>query len=271
MAHNRMQEATDRLMCVFQKHAAVLVSYQQGGITIPNVLATVGRTPFDVVDGEVMLAHESRDYIIKKSDLFVSGVQITPASGDRITEEDGRIYEVSIPKPFFVLENIGPAGSVFKVYTVGPMGYAPPLPTPPVITSSATIIGVQGQFLTYQIVATNGPTSYGAIGLPSGLTVDTVAGIVSGTPTVNGTFNVIVTATNIYGTASQTVTAYLTSSSGAIVDNTVVHGYSALKTPPDTQPTLPQLYPVVWQDADGNWFDAGPGDIVWTQRVDLGK
>ena len=248
-----MQEATDRLMCVFQEHASVTVSYQQGGITISNVLATVGRTPFDVVDGEVMLAHESRDYIIKKSDLFVGGVQITPASGDRITEEDGRIYEVSIPKPFFVLENIGPAGSVFKIHTMGPVTYS--LIPVPVISSAKTTTAMVGEAFSYQITATNDPTIFGAEDLPDGLAINVVTGLITGIPTTYGQQIFTVTATSSTGTGSQEVTI--------TVAGITIAAYSALLTPPTVPPvelppntvTHPQTFEIHYTDADGvNWL-----------------
>ena len=119
---NRMQEATDRLMSRFQGSAAVTITYAHGNIAIARIPATVGRTLFEVMDGPVMIAHESRDYIMQKSDLVTAdGEQLIPASGDRITEADGRIYSVSVPKPFNVYESMGPGGTVFKIHTVGPI------------------------------------------------------------------------------------------------------------------------------------------------------
>jgi len=117
---NRMQEAVDRLMGKFQKSAAVIVSYSRGAMIITGILATVGRTPFDVVQGDVMIAHESRDYMIARADLVSGGTPMIPMNGDRITEADGRIYEVSIPKPYNVYESMGPDSTVFKIHTIGP-------------------------------------------------------------------------------------------------------------------------------------------------------
>ena len=118
---NRMQEATDRLMSTFQRHASVLVTYKQGDYVITGVPATIGRTPYEVQEGEVWIAHESRDYIIKKTDLIADGTQLTPASGDLITEADGLIYEATVPRPNYVYESIGPSGSVYKIHTLGPV------------------------------------------------------------------------------------------------------------------------------------------------------
>ncbi|MGA2988481.1 MAG: putative Ig domain-containing protein, partial [Terriglobia bacterium] len=49
----------------------------------------------------------------------------------------------------------------------------------PVITSAATASGMEGSGFSYQITATNGPSSYGATGLPVGLTVNSGTGLIS--------------------------------------------------------------------------------------------
>ena len=41
--------------------------------------------------------------------------------------------------------------------------------------------------------------TFSATGLPTGMTCAAVTGIISGTPTVNNTFNVVVTAASVYG------------------------------------------------------------------------
>ena len=75
------------------------------------------------------------------------------------------------------------------------------LKAPPVVTSSPTVTGTAGSWLGYQITATNNPTSYSATGLPSGLTVNAVTGLISGTPTNTGTFSASIGATLTTGTA----------------------------------------------------------------------
>src|SRR5262249_15420886 len=69
-----------------------------------------------------------------------------------------------------------------------------PQPLAPVVTSSATAAAVVGAPFSYQITATNSPTSFGAAGLPPGLTLG--AGLISGMPTTAGTFQVAISATN---------------------------------------------------------------------------
>ena len=116
---NRMQRGLDHLIDRFKHFNGVTVTYIRGGIQIGNLVGSVGRTMYDVLDGDVMIAHEMRDYIIEKSDLLISSTQIIPQSGDRIVESDGRIYEVSCPKGMNLYESFGPDGTVFKIHTVG--------------------------------------------------------------------------------------------------------------------------------------------------------
>lgn len=59
---------------------------------------------------------------------------------------------------------------------------------------------------TYQITAINNPTSYGATGLPMGLSIDTGNGLISGIPLETGTFYVTLTATNGTGTGTGALT-----------------------------------------------------------------
>jgi hypothetical protein len=75
----------------------------------------------------------------------------------------------------------------------------------PVITSQ-TVAGTVAQALSYQIPATNAPTSYTAAPLPPGLSLNATTGVISGAPTTAATFVVNLTATNATGTANGTVT-----------------------------------------------------------------
>ncbi|MBX3737116.1 MAG: immunoglobulin domain-containing protein [Candidatus Didemnitutus sp.] len=72
-------------------------------------------------------------------------------------------------------------------------------PNTPVITSGNSAAGRVGQVFSYQITASNSPTSYVATGLPAGLTFDGALGTISGTPTTSGTFTVTISAVNANG------------------------------------------------------------------------
>jgi hypothetical protein len=79
-------------------------------------------------------------------------------------------------------------------------------PTSPAITSATSASGTVGSAFSYQITATNSPTSYGASGLPAGLSVNTVTGLISGAPTTAGTSSVTLSATNSGGIGNATLT-----------------------------------------------------------------
>lgn len=92
----------------------------------------------------------------------------------------------------------------------------------PQITSPLTDSGVEGTAYSYAIMATNAPTSYDAVDLPAGLSVDTNTGIISGTPTVHGVFEIPLTATNDSGTRNPVLlTLTLIAASGTLSKTTI--------------------------------------------------
>src|SRR5437588_254877 len=75
----------------------------------------------------------------------------------------------------------------------------------PVITSPCAAHLFTSVPFTYQITATNSPTSFDAVGLPTGLTVDTSTGIISGSRGFAGSWSVTISATNGSGTGTQNI------------------------------------------------------------------
>jgi len=70
----------------------------------------------------------------------------------------------------------------------------------PVVTSPATLTLTLGSSLTYQVVATNGPNTFSATGLPSGLNFNAATGVLSGKPSAAGTTTISIFVTNPGGT-----------------------------------------------------------------------
>ena len=79
-------------------------------------------------------------------------------------------------------------------------------PSPPVITSSASDSVYVGQAFSYQITASNSPTSYDATGLPASWSVNKSTGVISGIPTTASTISATLSAANAGGTGLATLT-----------------------------------------------------------------
>jgi Putative Ig domain len=105
-------------------------------------------------------------------------------------------------------------------------------PPPPVITSANTAGAVRLQPFSFQVTASNQPTGFSMDGQPSGLKLHATNGLLSGTPTSGGTFNMILRATNGSGTTFQNFT--LTVATGSPTPSP-----SATAPPPTPTPTPP--------------------------------
>ncbi len=72
----------------------------------------------------------------------------------------------------------------------------------PEITSPLTATATVGEVFTYSIEASGDPTSYDAVGLPEGLSLDPVTGLITGTPTTRegSPVQILISATNASGT-----------------------------------------------------------------------
>lgn len=83
-----------------RQHMSRRVLYCRGLASV-EVLATVGRTEFEVDDGSGLLTRiESRDYLVTAADLVLAGELVTPQRGDKIRETLAgaiEVYEVMAP------------------------------------------------------------------------------------------------------------------------------------------------------------------------------
>lgn len=67
------------------------------------------------------------------------------------------------------------------------------------IVSTAYANASQGLPFQFQVTATHNPTTFHADNLPNGLSLDADTGLITGTPTVYGTYYITLSATNDYG------------------------------------------------------------------------
>src|ERR1017187_5229630 len=76
----------------------------------------------------------------------------------------------------------------------------------PIVSCPSSVSGQVGAAFSYQISASNSPTSFGSINLPPGLAVSSSTGLISGAPTSAGAWEVILAASNSSGTGSAGLT-----------------------------------------------------------------
>ena len=115
--------------------------------------------------------------------------------------------------------NSAGTGSATLVITVNPSASAP------VISSPLTQSGTVGSAFSYQISASGTPTSYGGTGLPAGLSLNTTTGAITGTPTVAGTSNVSISATNSSGTGTAILVITVSPSGGGGGSSGLIAGW----------------------------------------------
>lgn len=118
----------------------------------------------------------------------------------------------TFPMVAFATNATGDGAETIITITIDPAGPVP------VISSTTELSGDANVLLTYQIVASNDPVSYSASGLPLGVTINTETGLISGTPTIEATYQAAINATNAFGTSTN-VTLVITIGDVPVISN----------------------------------------------------
>jgi DNA/RNA endonuclease G (NUC1) len=153
----------------------------------------------------------------------VSDLQVVPAG----TTATFRLvlYGASSSGGTFYINNL--SGDDFAVNGT----FASAGPAVPTITVSGPATATALEPFSYQIQANNSPTSYGASGLPEGLSVNTTTGVISGTPTTPGSYSVGLTASNAGGDGTATLTINVQANPNAPVITSNLIATGQIETP----------------------------------------
>ena len=181
----------------YEGDAATAVSVFNASNT---VVATNGDTvfnPANLIGSGVLTNRATNNASLHNQDAVLSLDKLVPSAG-------GSLY-------------LSFAGASGGVGVINSMSIEEAQVLAPVITSTNGASGTVGVPFSYQITADNNPTSYGATGLPSGLTVNTNTGLVAGTPTVAANTAVLVSASNEAGTGTAGVNFNIVAASVPVV------------------------------------------------------
>lgn len=139
------------------------------------------------------------------------------------------------------------------IYLIANMQFAPALNVcskcatirhlrPPAVNNGNITVAPSGA-VNYQIVGTNTPTSYGSGTLPTGLSLNTSTGVISGNvPATLTTYTIPISATNLAGTGNGVLTLKVVSPVIVTLTLSSNHNIDSLQISIDGSPYAPATY-----------------------------
>ena len=165
-----------------------------------TVVATNGDTVFDpanMIASGTLNNRSTNNGALHNQDTVLALDNLVPSSG-------GSLY-------------VSFAGAAGGAGVLNAMSIEEALAVAPVVTSTNNASGTVGLSFNYQITADNNPTSFAASGLPSGLTVNTNSGMISGIPAVATNTIVTLSAANDAGVGTANVSFDIAAVSSPII------------------------------------------------------
>jgi hypothetical protein len=215
------------------------------GTGVATLRITVESTDIPVVNNEPLFAggtvNTPFSFVVTSSGSGTNYSATNLPSGLSISSTTGLISGTPTSPgvtlvPVTVANGVGTSTSILTI-SIGAVGTPVPQYLPaPEITGATTATARAGTAFTYQVAATNSPTTYTATGLPAGLSLNTSTGAITGAPTTAGAYPVVLTASNATGTGASTLT--ITVAPAPIVPPAITGPSSAAATVGTTFPAL---------------------------------
>jgi hypothetical protein len=182
------------------------------GIAVDAKLAdgsTIATLQFGAATLNGILSADATNVTLNTSAYIANFAQSTAGTGIAVAVT-GLALSGSASGNYLLSQPLGLTGSITSAAT-------------PVITSALSLSATYGTALSaiYTITASNSPTSFSAIDLPTGLVLNTTNGEISGTPLVQGSYTVTLNATNGGGIGSNAFLVITIAPKPITIDNAV--------------------------------------------------
>jgi hypothetical protein len=166
-----------------------------GSVGLPLITLDSGRLQVTYVRRKAS-GQPGVTYAVQFSDTLAAGSwSVNPAATTTISSLDSTFERVT------VRDSAAPSAGRFARVVVSNGSSAQPA-----IVSSVVATAPLNSPFTFAVLASDSPTAYTATGLPPGLVINPSTGVISGRPTIEGTYAVTVSVENAAGITTQTLT-----------------------------------------------------------------